>query len=209
MKGKINWFGVFIIIIFPIILGLVLFNPWEKIPLNNIREGNSTYITVPEDYFLRSGIVNSIRNVFGVPFDLKRFNLYFEGEGIYINYPNERIFVNASYEVELNEHKINITTGKIPYGPVELRKKYEYNMRISFPITVKPSYIIHSLEESQEKKVTIEDPVFFVYAKPAFSDVFVKIILFVISWMSICWLITRIATLVYKKPLGAKLQEKR
>ncbi|NMX21293.1 hypothetical protein C5S30_02410 [ANME-1 cluster archaeon GoMg4] len=189
---------VFIIIVLPLILSFALFNPMEEIPLENIKEGNTTYISVPEEYFHKSELIDSIRNVYGVPFDLQRYNLYFEGEGVYVNYPDGRVLENASFQIELNNKTINITEGKIPYGPIELEERYEYSMHILSQITFKSEYVIHSLEESEEKGITMS-PSFKVYARPLWSDIIVRIILFVISWMSLCWLLTRICTVIYEK----------
>lgn len=198
MKGKIRWFNVFIIIVLPIIMSLILFNPLEKIPLENIKEENSTYISVPKEYLHNSDWKDSFRNVFSVPFDLKRYTLYFEKGGVYVNYPDGKVLENASFQIELNNETINISEGKIPYGPIKLEERYEYSMHIYSQFTLKSEYLIRSPEELEEKKITI-DPVFEVYARPLRSDIIVKIILFVISWMSICWLSTRIYALVYEK----------
>ncbi len=187
MAKKIKYFNLFIIVILPIILGYFLFNPFEEIPLENIKEANSTYILVSNEYILNNkiGFLDSVRKIFGVPFDLDMYYLYFENLGD-----------EGSFEIEINERKINVSDGKIPYGPVELNKKYLYSMQQTYVLTFNKEDEIHSPEEVEQKSKSLNRS-FKVFARPLMSDIIVKIILFVISWMSVCWLFTRIHTLVF------------
>lgn len=199
--GKIRWLRVFIIIVLPIIFSLYLFYPLEEIQLETTFEENSIYISVPEEYFHKYDPRDSIRNVFSVPFDLTRYNLYFEKGGVFVTYPDGRVLEvedDSSYQILLNNETINISEGKIPYGPIELGKRYEYYMINPPSWTILLEYVLGPPPEFEEKNVTVHKS-FKVYARPLMSDIIVKIILFVISWMSICWLSTRIYALVYEK----------
>jgi len=200
-RGKIRLFRVLIIIVLPIIISLCLFNPIEKIPLEHTFEENSIYISVPDEYLHNSDWKDSIRNVYGVPFDLKRYNLYFEKGGVFVTYPDGKVLEvedDSSYQIVLNNETINISEGKIPYGPIELGKRYEYFMNTPPSWTFLVKYVLGPPPEFEEKNITVHRS-FKVYARPLLSDIIVKIILFVISWMSICWLSTRIYALVYEK----------
>jgi len=201
MKGKIRWRRVFIIIVLPILFSLYLFNPWEEIPLETTFEENSTYILVPEEYLHNSDLKDSIRNIFGVPFDLKRYNLYFEKGDVFVTYPDGKILEvedDSPYQIVLNNEIINISEGKIPYGPIELEKRYEYSMINPPSWTILLEYVLGPPPELEERNVTVHKS-FKVYARPLWSDIFVKTILIVVSVMSLYCLLTRIKSLVYEK----------
>jgi hypothetical protein len=195
---KINWIAVFGLIILPFILSLYLFNPWEKIDLETINKKGSTYIKVPESFIYSSGWENSIRNIFSVPFDLERYNLFFESKGVIINYQDRReLKKNVSYTITLGDREINISEGIIPYGPIELEKEYKYELVYSFPIRLRKSDVIYSLDEIKKKGISIESS-FHVYARPIFSEVGVKIILVMISWWSLYLLVNQILSIILK-----------
>lgn len=194
---KIKWLNLFIIIILPFILSFYFFNPFEKIPLETTEKKDITYIFLSEEYFNKQGLKESFTDLFSVPFGLEKYYLYLESDGLEVNYPDGRRIEKAYFEICLNNLSFNITDGRIPFGPLELEETYEYYMNVYSQITFKKSYLIRSINESELKKITAV-PSFRVYARPLISEIIVKIILFWLSWMSICWLLTRIYSLIIK-----------
>jgi len=71
----IHWFRLGWLIVFPLMLCLLLFNPWEKTYLSKTVERSSINFFVST---LEPSPQETIRTSLSVPFDLKWYNVYFE-----------------------------------------------------------------------------------------------------------------------------------
>lgn len=176
----------------PLLISTIFLFPYEKTELSR-DVGNRTIVSIPQ--IESPSMKNSIKNVFGVPFGLDWYYVCFEDTGSYVEFVGvgdpEAITSRMDFEVDFN-NKINLTInqGSSSCTLVRSDERFEYDWKIGTTITVRPSgsmpylpvYTIHTRTTS--------------YAIPEPNGIFVKVILFLISWCSLCWLATRLMKMI-------------
>lgn len=200
---KINWLKVFIFVLIPVIISVPLF--YEKIPLKKTEGKNFTYIIITEEKIkkhvkFQEKLQEGIREIFNVPFDFKRYNLNLvKTERGYIEYPEGKETPEFNFTMKFDNKTINLKEGKIPVSPIKLGEKHEYEVNIDFWVTVKGKHLVSSPVELEEKMIDVKIPSFVVYATPLISGVVVKMLLFILSVISIIGLLSNFWSSIYQE----------
>jgi len=186
---------VFWLFIIPILIyALYLSPPWETSDFYRYEKGDVTYATTEASLNTPSNppsIKEHILNVFKVPFGLTWKYACFVDEGSHIDYGSSsdtdfswNLILNngTSYPVKHSEEVCIPVNPNIPFT-------YDWQMQAY----LKPELIDMNLGIGS---VTIK-PRTSTYSKVELTSWFITLIIFLIAWLSLFWLSTRIKTLLF------------
>ncbi len=196
MTKRIFLVRIIFLFIIPIIFSLIIFNPWEKIPMDKIKKGNDTFVVISQEYFLRPTIRNAFADLFRVPFDFDVYKICFEDKGTYVTYADNTQEKVAGWSVIIdNETILNISQQNKPFCVLrKINQETLYNWEANFPLVLKYKYFIS--QEIYGRPYFVFSPDTTSYAVREPKSLFVSMMLFFISWLSLMWLISRIGVLV-------------
>lgn len=157
------------------LFGLWLFNPFEKISLENfeINTDQETKITLSEDFLMKPSFRNSIRKIFGMPFDLEWYNLKIIDKSFLVDYNNKSI-ADTYFKVMVNGKEINTQNKKEQI--IYIRANKEYLVNIEFILNQTELNKISSPEYPGTFFAGLD-----ISAKPNFWDFFAKMIVLLIA----------------------------
>ncbi len=203
--NRIKWIYLLSLIFIPLLISLLCLFPFdERIQLTKIPlEDKNWAIKVSAEEVNRVSLKNTIRKLFSVPFDLDYYNLCVENNGSTIISPSG-IVKKDSVELllELLGENISVRIGETKCGHNFIKKEslYTFNQSMTANLTYSREIIsrlktIESGLKGEEMQIKWD---YEIYAKPNSRDVIIENALFLISTLSLWWLITRIGTLVIK-----------
>jgi hypothetical protein len=192
----LRYIKIFVFIGIPILLSLFwLFSPFEEIKVDQLSYeeiDNFTGIyTISEETIFKPSLKNTIRDVFSTPFDLRWYHLCLRDKGSFVTYAGEP-------SKEYFEISITFDDGdKILVSPSIKRDckllKFDTEFLFTYGIYFEGDVLktVYALEKNYDEPVKFF-PMDETYIKPEYRGIVVKSILFILSWMAICLLLTEV-----------------
>ncbi len=163
---------VFLTLILPLIISIFFLFPFnERIELGTMSENNETYKFIPDAQIREPGFINSVKNVFDVPFELDRYDVCFEDLG-----SKADDFTHIFWTVTVD----NRTTGVVEIDDKwctfkDSSEKFSYFWQLNVSIKFSRQANIHNISPDTTS-----------YAQPEKFSLVTKYLIFLISWNLIC-----------------------
>ncbi len=170
----------FLTLIFPLIIGLLLFYPYER-ELSEVKLGNNetgfNYVQIPDFNELNENITikRIIATLLSTPFDLKWYTLHIKENTAYLGNPEP---YKIGYTIDNQEVNLSID-GKIKIKDIFLDNPKNLTLMIKRNVTI----IVDQSKLDLKKPTTkfnIEIPTFTIKANG--WDALTKILLLILAW---------------------------